>query len=140
MVWNPYWKDAIIKLDGHESPLVGVNIFLGEPGSNRLSEASRELTNIAAAEEYEVNLAVESSYNAFNGEWSKILPYQRAQYLRAIGDQLKDKAESFMSALFNAKGESPLTQEEQNQLDKIVLPHIANLFQYTYLAFSFACS
>ncbi len=25
MVWNPYWKDAIIKLDGHESPLVGVN-------------------------------------------------------------------------------------------------------------------
>ena len=25
MVWNPYWKEAIIKLDGHESPLVGVN-------------------------------------------------------------------------------------------------------------------
>ena len=53
----------------------------------------KEFAEVSAAEEYEVNLAVESSYNAFNGEWSKILPYQRAQYLRAIGDQLKDKAE-----------------------------------------------
>src|SRR5690606_21910604 len=35
------------------SPLAGVNIFLGEPGSNALSEAARELTNVAAAEEYE---------------------------------------------------------------------------------------
>jgi WD40 repeat protein len=25
MVWNPYSKDAVMKLDGHESPLVGVN-------------------------------------------------------------------------------------------------------------------
>jgi len=24
-VWNPYWDSAIIKLDGHEMPLVGVN-------------------------------------------------------------------------------------------------------------------
>jgi WD40 repeat protein len=24
-VWNPYWEKYIIKLDGHESPLVGVN-------------------------------------------------------------------------------------------------------------------
>jgi len=24
-VWNPYWEKEIIKLDGHESPLVGVN-------------------------------------------------------------------------------------------------------------------
>jgi len=29
MVGNPYWKDAIIKLDGHESPLVGVNCLKG---------------------------------------------------------------------------------------------------------------
>ena len=53
----------------------------------------KEFAVVSAAEEYEVNLAVESSYKAFNGEWSKILPYQRARYLRAIGDQLKDKAE-----------------------------------------------
>ena len=53
----------------------------------------KEFAEISLAEEFEVNLAVDSAYNAFNGEWSKILPYKRAQYLRAIGDQLKDKAE-----------------------------------------------
>jgi aldehyde dehydrogenase (NAD+)/betaine-aldehyde dehydrogenase len=53
----------------------------------------KEFAEICAAEEFEVNLAVESAHNAFIGEWSKILPYQRAKYLRSIGDQLKDKAE-----------------------------------------------
>ena len=53
----------------------------------------KEFAEVSAAEEYEVNLAVESANNAFHGEWSKILPYQRAHYLRSIGDQLKDKAE-----------------------------------------------
>jgi len=28
-VWNPYWEKEIIKLDGHESPLVGVNVPAG---------------------------------------------------------------------------------------------------------------
>ena len=28
-VWNPYWEKEIIKLDGHESPLVGVNCPIG---------------------------------------------------------------------------------------------------------------
>tara|TARA_B110001450_G_scaffold242872_1_gene253589 strand:- start:356 stop:1618 length:1263 start_codon:yes stop_codon:yes gene_type:complete len=28
-VWNPYWEKEIIKLDGHESPLVGVNCPVG---------------------------------------------------------------------------------------------------------------
>ena len=53
----------------------------------------KEFAEISLAEEFEVNLAVGSAYNAFHGEWSKILPYKRGQYLRAIGDQLKDKAE-----------------------------------------------
>ena len=53
----------------------------------------KEFAEICAAEEFEVNFAVESAHNAFIGEWSKILPYQRAKYLRSIGDQLKDKAE-----------------------------------------------
>ena len=53
----------------------------------------KEFAEVCAAEEFEVNLAVESAHNAFIGEWSKILPYQRAKYLRSIGDQLKDKAE-----------------------------------------------
>ena len=53
----------------------------------------KEFAEICAAEEFEVNLAVESAHNAFNENWYKVLPYQRAKYLRSIGDQLKDKAE-----------------------------------------------
>ena len=53
----------------------------------------KEFAEICAAEEFEVNLAVESAHNAFTEKWSKVLPYQRAKYLRSIGDQLKDKAE-----------------------------------------------
>ena len=48
---------------------------------------------IAEAKKEDVNLAVEAAYNAFNGEWSSILPNKRSQFLRAIGDQLKENAE-----------------------------------------------
>ena len=53
----------------------------------------KEFAEIALAEEYEVNSAVEAAHNAFYGEWSKNFPSKRANYLRAIGDQLKEKAE-----------------------------------------------
>src|SRR5262249_54914207 len=36
-----------------QSPLVGANIFLGKPESPGISEAARELTSVAASEEYE---------------------------------------------------------------------------------------
>ena len=36
-----------------ESPLVGPNSFLGEPGKSGIAEAARELTTVAATEEYE---------------------------------------------------------------------------------------
>jgi len=52
-----------------------------------------EFAEVAEAEEFEVNLAVESASKAFNGEWSKLLPNDRAKYLRAIGDQLLENAE-----------------------------------------------
>ena len=55
--------------------------------------SEKEFAEISLAEEYEVNSAVEAAHNAFYGEWSKILPSKRANYLRAIGDQLKEKAE-----------------------------------------------
>ena len=48
---------------------------------------------IAEADENDVNDAVNAAYDAFSGEWSSILPSQRANYLRAIGDQLKENAE-----------------------------------------------
>ena len=53
----------------------------------------KEFAYVSSAEEYEVNLAVEAASSAFNGEWSKVLPFKRAQYLRKIGDLLKNKAE-----------------------------------------------
>lgn len=34
-------------------PLIAANVFLNEPGNPELSEAARELTNVAATEEYE---------------------------------------------------------------------------------------
>ena len=52
-----------------------------------------EFAEVAEAEEFEVNLAVESASKAFDGEWSKLLPNDRAKYLRAIGDQLLENAE-----------------------------------------------
>lgn len=36
-----------------ESPLISTNVFLDEPGKNELSEAARELANVATTEEYE---------------------------------------------------------------------------------------
>jgi len=39
------------KWDG--CPLVGANVFLGEPGKTGVSEAARELTTVATTEEYE---------------------------------------------------------------------------------------
>ena len=35
------------------SPLIGVNVFLNEPGKGEVSQAARELTNVAGSEEYE---------------------------------------------------------------------------------------
>ena len=52
-----------------------------------------EFAEVAEAEAFEVNLAVESASNAFHGEWSTFLPKDRAKYLRAIGDLLLENAE-----------------------------------------------
>src|SRR5574338_454915 len=46
-----------------QSPLVGSNVLLGEPGRAGISEAARELTTVAATEEYEGK----------RQEWSAIL-------------------------------------------------------------------
>ena len=48
---------------------------------------------VAEANKEDVNNAVDAAYNAFHGEWSKILPNQRGQFLRLIGNQLKENAE-----------------------------------------------
>jgi len=48
---------------------------------------------IAEAKNEDVNYAVESAYSAFYGEWSRTLPSQRGDFLRAIGDQIKQNSE-----------------------------------------------
>ena len=48
---------------------------------------------VPEAETEDVNKAVNAAYNAFHGEWSSFLPNERAKFLRAIGDQLKNNAE-----------------------------------------------
>ena len=41
----------------------------------------------------DVDRAVKAAQNAFEGEWPKLLPKERARYLRMIGDKLRDNAE-----------------------------------------------
>ena len=41
----------------------------------------------------DVDNAVKAAQKAFDGEWPKLLPRERAKYLRAIGDQLRENAE-----------------------------------------------
>ena len=41
----------------------------------------------------DVDRAVKAAQNAFVGEWPKLLPKERARYLRMIGDKLRDNAE-----------------------------------------------
>ena len=50
-------------------------------------------TTIAEAKSEDVNNAVEAAHNAFHGEWSSFLPNKRGEFLRSIGDQLKQNAE-----------------------------------------------
>ena len=77
----------------------------------------KEFAEISAAGEFEVNLAVESAHNAFIGEWSKVLPYKRAQYLRSIGDQLKEKAE--LLGIIETKDTGKLLKETKFQANYI---------------------
>ncbi|PPR42510.1 MAG: putative aldehyde dehydrogenase AldA [Alphaproteobacteria bacterium MarineAlpha5_Bin11] len=53
----------------------------------------QEWATFAESNSNDVNEAVEAAYNAFHGEWSKMLPSKRAYFLRCIGDQLKENAE-----------------------------------------------
>ena len=41
----------------------------------------------------DVNKAVDAAQKAFEGEWPKLLPRERANYLRAIANQLRENAE-----------------------------------------------
>jgi len=48
---------------------------------------------IPEASEKDVNNAVEAAQKAFEGEWPKLFPRERAKYLKAIANQLRENAE-----------------------------------------------
>ena len=48
---------------------------------------------VPEADEKDVDKAVQSAQNAFENNWSKLHPRERAKYLRLIGDQLRANAE-----------------------------------------------
>ena len=41
----------------------------------------------------DVDSAVQAAQNAFEGEWPKLFPRERANYLKAIANQLRENAE-----------------------------------------------
>ena len=41
----------------------------------------------------DVNKAVEAAQKAFEGKWPKLMPRERANYLKAIANQLRENAE-----------------------------------------------
>ena len=71
--------------------------FVDSTSNNRfesINPATEEpWATIAEAQSEDVNNAVEAAHDAFHGEWSSFLPNQRGEFLRAIGDQLKQNAE-----------------------------------------------
>jgi hypothetical protein len=73
-----------------DSPLVGVNAFLGEPGKPSISEAARELTTIAATEEYEGK----------RQEWTGILEGELGKAREIQGQAAGLKAREIEQAVF----------------------------------------
>ena len=56
-------------------------------------ENNKVWATVPEANEKDVDQAVQSAQNAFENNWSKIHPRDRAQYLRLIADQLRANAE-----------------------------------------------
>ena len=56
-------------------------------------ENNKPWAAVPEASASDVDRAVKAAQNAFEGEWPKLLPKERARYLRMIGDKLRDNAE-----------------------------------------------
>ena len=55
-------------------------------------ENNKPWAKVPEANAKDVDKAVKAAQKAFEGEWSKLLPRERAKYLRAIGQKLRDNA------------------------------------------------
>ena len=56
-------------------------------------ENNEPWAKVPEASAKDVNNAVEAAQKAFEGEWPKLFPRERANYLRAIANQLRENAE-----------------------------------------------
>ena len=56
-------------------------------------ESNKPWAVVPEASASDVDRAVKAAQNAFEGEWPKLLPKERARYLRMIGDKLRENAE-----------------------------------------------
>ena len=56
-------------------------------------ENNEPWATVPEASAKDVDKAVKAAQKAFEGEWPKLLPRDRAKFLRAIGDQLRANAE-----------------------------------------------
>lgn len=90
-----------------ECPLVAANVFLNAPGKDEISEAARELTTVAATEEYEGK----------RQEWTGILEGELAK-ARAIqaelpGLRFREVEQAVMAAFLHSQpiGQKALTRE-----------------------------
>ena len=55
-------------------------------------ETNKPWAKVPEANAKDVDKAVKAAQKAFEGEWSKLLPRDRAKFLRAIGQKLRDNA------------------------------------------------
>ena len=56
-------------------------------------ERNEPWAEVPEASSKDVDKAVQSAQKAFEGKWSKLFPRERAKYLKAIADQLRENAE-----------------------------------------------
>jgi len=56
-------------------------------------ENNEPWAKVPEASAKDVDKAVKAAQKAFEGEWPKLLPRERAGYLRAIGNKLRENAE-----------------------------------------------
>jgi hypothetical protein len=105
-----------------ESPLIAANVFIGQPGKVELSEAARELTNIATSEEYEGK----------RQEWNSIIEGELAKardiQLETVGIKFREIEQAVFCIFLHSQpiGQKVLTRElmlllGQTRPDKIEL-------------------
>ena len=56
-------------------------------------ENNEAWAKVPEASAKDVDKAVTAAQKAFDGEWPKLFPKERAKYLKAIGDQLRENSE-----------------------------------------------